>query len=305
MNTAFQQFSKCLADFSFWGYTGEDATIAQRWHGAMKLMQQALDAWWAPWATRTGGQAGDVLPNDVDVKRLADILQDVAMSSLNAELAQPGGSRIVLGEGARMASPGDLTPSDASDPAFASPTNLSYWRASAVCSLQSAEGNSPQVAAEFQREVRSAPTELVKLHRQTSYAAESEVQGEVEMQALTLISDDGADVFGRKASRALLVKAVAAQREHDRGLYRHGRAPEEGKSMPLQRRLDHCIFHKLHGQPTRSREEGDDIDLVPKYKFPNQERFLLSHCIWRCLFFYPSLQSCLDRLALNVYELIH
>ena len=53
------------------------------------------------------------------------------------------------------------------------------------------------------------------------------------------------------------------------------------------------------------RAEGDDIDLVPKYKFPNQERFLLSHCIWRCLFFYPSLQSCLDRPALNVYELIH
>ncbi len=68
MNTAFQQFSKCLANFSSWGYTGEDATITQRWHGAMKLIQQALDTWWAPWATRTGGEPGDVLPKDVDVE---------------------------------------------------------------------------------------------------------------------------------------------------------------------------------------------------------------------------------------------
>ena len=105
MHGAFKQFFRCLSDFASWGYIGEDKKVALRWDSAMKLIQQALDAWWEPWATITPGQGSDALPNDVNVGQLECILQDVAQRvlSLKPESVQPGESSVVLGEGGLLA----------------------------------------------------------------------------------------------------------------------------------------------------------------------------------------------------------
>ena len=102
MHASFKQFSGCLSEFKSWGYKGKDATVALRWHSALKSMQQALDDWWAPWATIAPGQAGDALPNDEQVRQLEGILQDVANRDV-AQLVQLGESSIVLGEGGLLA----------------------------------------------------------------------------------------------------------------------------------------------------------------------------------------------------------
>ena len=70
---------------------------------------------------------------------------------------------------------------------------------------QPADGHSPQ-AAEFQRDMQSAPGEMVTLEESAAYTAEIEMQAEAHMQSSTVVLDDGYGAqVGCQASRALLV----------------------------------------------------------------------------------------------------
>ena len=118
-------------------------------------------------------------------------------------------------------------------------------------------------AIEFQRDMQSAPGEMVTLEESAACTDEIEVQAEAHMQSLTVVLDDGYGAqVGCQASRALLVKTLAVQRDLERGVYRHGRATDDepGSSIPLQKRILGNLFP--HGAPLNPRTEGDDIDLL-------------------------------------------
>ena len=79
------------------------------------------------------------------------------------------------------------------------------------------------------------------------YTNETEMQAEELMQSLTVVLDDGYGAkVGGQASRALLVKTLAVQREHERAVYKHHRSAYPGTSFTLQQRVQGKFFHGKH-----------------------------------------------------------
>lgn len=81
--------------------------------------------------------------------------------------------------------------------------------------------------------MQSAPGVVMTLEQSaTRYTNETEMQAEELIQSLTVVLDDGYGAkVGEKASRALLVKTLAVQREHERTVYRQHRAAYPGTSF--------------------------------------------------------------------------
>jgi hypothetical protein len=68
--------------------------------------------------------------------------------------------------------------------------------------------------------------------------------------------------IGRLATCSLIDMVRKEQAEHEQRIYKHGRKPVPGRSMPVDQRIAEGKFHYLHGPPRRPTSEGNQLGFL-------------------------------------------
>jgi hypothetical protein len=68
--------------------------------------------------------------------------------------------------------------------------------------------------------------------------------------------------YGQAVVESIMKRIRGEQWKHEQKLFKHGRQPVPGRSIPVEQRIAERKFHPNHGEPPRPVSEGNDVALV-------------------------------------------
>jgi hypothetical protein len=220
------------------------------WHTALIAISKCTEEWWASWAPTL--YMDDELPNEGDAKQLSDALCSVVQEMSSIALVEVQRNKEEL-DGRDHGVPGRRISVELVGKRKREESGVVRDTHPTIC-----DDSGPHSSC-------AGPNNMAIGVRGDS----AKTQGYVQELTSTIGEGRFRTRVGRAAARALLAEwkgarlVLETQRFHEGQMYRRGIEAYAVRSIPLELRIvEPCIFHELHGAPSRSVEEGNDLGLL-------------------------------------------